>query len=142
MLLSYTIVDFHLFYDGAVDIQIWAPPTRSQCKVCDTQVTVKACRPLVFLTCWFSSIHDCQNILKNSLRSKSKLLIGSWIKYRYMKFQSLYSCTAILDLGLFGEDICGIALKNKGSKLFVDLDIMDSWQWIIKCRLNSIGIMA
>ena len=45
MLLSYTIVDFHLFYDGAVDIQIWAPPTRSQCKVCDTQVTVKACGP-------------------------------------------------------------------------------------------------
>ena len=25
MLLSYTIVDFHLFYDGAGDIQIWAP---------------------------------------------------------------------------------------------------------------------
>ena len=47
MLLSYTIVDFHLFYDGAVDMQIWAPPTRSQCKVCDTQVTVKACGPLV-----------------------------------------------------------------------------------------------
>ena len=42
MLLSYTIVDFHLFYDGAVDIQIRAPPTRSQCKVCDTRVTVKA----------------------------------------------------------------------------------------------------
>ena len=48
MLLSYTIVDFHLFYDGAVDIQIWAPPTRSQCQVCDTQVTVKACGPLVW----------------------------------------------------------------------------------------------
>ena len=46
ILLSYTIVDFHLFYDGAVDIHLWAPPTRSQCKVCDTQVTVKACGPL------------------------------------------------------------------------------------------------
>ena len=34
---------FHLFYDGAVDIQIWAPLTRSQCKVSDNQVTVKAC---------------------------------------------------------------------------------------------------
>ena len=43
MLLSDTIVDFHLFYDGAVDIQIWALLTRSQCKVSDTQVTVKAC---------------------------------------------------------------------------------------------------
>ena len=47
MLLSYTIIDFHLFYDGAVDIQIRAPLTRSQCKVSDTQVTVKACGPFV-----------------------------------------------------------------------------------------------
>ena len=41
MMLTYSIVDFHLpvFYDGAVDIQIWAPLTR----VSDTQVTVKAC---------------------------------------------------------------------------------------------------
>ena len=31
----------------AVDIQIWALLTRSQCKVSDTQVTVKACGPLV-----------------------------------------------------------------------------------------------
>ena len=48
MLLSYTMVDFHLFYDGAVDIQIWALLTRSQCKASDTQVTVKACWPLFF----------------------------------------------------------------------------------------------
>ena len=47
MLLSYTIVDFHLFYDEAVDINICAPLTRSQCKVCDTQVTVKVCGSLV-----------------------------------------------------------------------------------------------
>ena len=47
MLLSDTIVDFHLFYDRAVDIQIWALLTRSQCKVSDTQVTVKARGPLV-----------------------------------------------------------------------------------------------
>ena len=47
MLLSYTIVDLHLFYDGAVEIQILAPLTRSHCKVSDTQVTVKVCGPLV-----------------------------------------------------------------------------------------------
>ena len=47
MLLSDTIVDFNLFYDGDVDIQIWPHLTRSQCKVSDTQVTVKACGPLV-----------------------------------------------------------------------------------------------
>ena len=48
-LYTYLIVDFHLFYHGAVDIhvQIWAL-TRSRCKVSDTQVTGKACRPIVF----------------------------------------------------------------------------------------------
>ena len=49
MLLSYTIVDLYLLYGGAVDMQIRAHLTRSQCKVSDTQVTVKACGPLVFL---------------------------------------------------------------------------------------------
>ena len=47
MLLSDTIVDFHLFYDGAVDIQIWALLTRSECKVSDTQVIFKAHGPLI-----------------------------------------------------------------------------------------------
>ena len=41
MLLTYSIVDFHLFYDGAVDIQKLDLLTRSQCKVSDAQVTVR-----------------------------------------------------------------------------------------------------
>ena len=62
MLLSYTIIDFHLFYDGALDIQIWAPLTRSQCKVSDTQVTVKACGPLVVFS-WNGAnlINECKD---------------------------------------------------------------------------------
>ena len=40
MLLSYTIVDFY-YYNGAVDMQICTPLTRSQCKVSDTQVIVR-----------------------------------------------------------------------------------------------------
>ena len=49
MLLSYTIVDFYLFNNGAVDMQMYALLTRTQCKVSNTQVTVKACGPLVGL---------------------------------------------------------------------------------------------
>ena len=45
--LTYTIVDFHLLYDETVELHIWALPTRSQCKVSDTQVTVKVSGPLV-----------------------------------------------------------------------------------------------
>ena len=65
MLLSYTMADFHLFYDGAVDIQILALLTRSQCKVSDTQVTVKACGPLVLSFCrnWWRRLSlsmECQ----------------------------------------------------------------------------------
>ena len=42
-----SIGDFYLFYNGAVDMQICTLLTRNQCKVSDTQVTVKACGPLV-----------------------------------------------------------------------------------------------
>ena len=42
MLRSYTIVDFN----GSVDMQVCALLTRIQCKVSDTQVTIKACGPL------------------------------------------------------------------------------------------------
>ena len=49
MLLSYTIVDFYLFNNGAVDMQIYALLTITQCKVSNTQVTVQACGPLVGL---------------------------------------------------------------------------------------------
>ena len=55
MLLSYTIVDFYFHYNkGAVDMQICTLLTRIQCKVSDTQVTVKACGPLVF------ELGDCE----------------------------------------------------------------------------------
>ena len=42
------IVVFHLFCDGSVDMQIWTPLTRKQCRVSDTQVTVKALGPRFF----------------------------------------------------------------------------------------------
>ena len=41
MQLSSAIIDFHLFYNRPVDMKIWAPLTRSQCRFSDTQVTVK-----------------------------------------------------------------------------------------------------
>ena len=41
---------FYSFYDGAVDMQIWVLLTRSQCKVSDSQVTVKACGHLITWT--------------------------------------------------------------------------------------------
>ena len=49
MLLSYALVDFYSFYDGAADMQIWTLLTRSQCRVADIQVTVKALGPVVFI---------------------------------------------------------------------------------------------
>ena len=42
MLLSCAIVDFHLLYDGSVNMRIWALLTRSHGSVSDTQLTVKA----------------------------------------------------------------------------------------------------
>ena len=37
------------FYDGPVHMQIRVLLTRNQCKISDTQMTVKACGPLVNL---------------------------------------------------------------------------------------------
>ena len=45
---SSTIVNFHLFYNGPVDYANMSLLTRRQCKVSDTQVTVKACGSLGF----------------------------------------------------------------------------------------------
>ena len=33
---------FYLFFDVPVDMQIWVPLKRNQCRLSDTQVTVKA----------------------------------------------------------------------------------------------------
>ena len=46
MMLSYTIFIFSYHYNGAVDMQLCVLLTRIQCKVSDTQVTVKASGPL------------------------------------------------------------------------------------------------
>ena len=59
MLLSYTIVDFYFYYNnGAVNMQICTLLKRIQCKVSDTQVTVKACGPLVCLQFTFLYIYS------------------------------------------------------------------------------------
>ena len=52
MQLSTAIVDFNLFYDESVDMQIRALLTKSLLGFLDTQVTVMACVPVVqFFEC-------------------------------------------------------------------------------------------
>ena len=48
--ISVIIVDFYVLYDESGYMQIWALLTRDQSKVSDTQVTVKPCGILVFIT--------------------------------------------------------------------------------------------
>ena len=47
--LTSAIVDFYLFYDGHVDMQICALLRCSQCRVSGTQVTIKVHGPLSFI---------------------------------------------------------------------------------------------
>ena len=49
MMLSSAVVDFYVFYEGAVDTQRWGLLTRSQCIVSNTHMTVKAFGPLVIV---------------------------------------------------------------------------------------------
>ena len=66
--LSHCWFLFILWY-GAVDIQIWALLTWSQCKISDTQVTVKACGPLVS-KCVKTHFEKLRTLKKNSKRVK------------------------------------------------------------------------
>ena len=52
---SYTIVDFYLFNNGAVDMQIWSLLRRSQCKISDTKVTIEALGPFIKDVCVLST---------------------------------------------------------------------------------------
>ena len=58
MQLSSDIVDFDLFYDEPVDMQMCVFLTRSQCRVPDTQVTVKPCWPLVKNSQWVGGMQN------------------------------------------------------------------------------------
>ena len=49
MQFSTAIVDFNLFYDGSIDMQIRSLLTRSPLGVSDTQITVMACVPFVHI---------------------------------------------------------------------------------------------
>ena len=61
MLLSYATIDFHWFYDGAVDMQIWQEVSvESDWDLHDTQVTIKACWPLVLLLIYMHN--ECKHI--------------------------------------------------------------------------------
>ena len=76
MLLSYRFF-FYLYYNEAVGIQICTLLTRSQCKVSDTQVTVKACGPLVIMgflsfsqstcVCWFELFSQVSDVAHGPL---------------------------------------------------------------------------
>ena len=57
---------FYIFNDMAADMQIWALHTRSQCRVSDTQMTVKALGPLVIFSRRFCIYQPflVENVLK------------------------------------------------------------------------------
>ena len=65
---------FFYYNNGAVDMQIWALLIRIQCKVSDTQVTVKACGPLVLIY-WESCL------LPVSRSNFSLIIILEWQVY-------------------------------------------------------------
>ena len=77
MLLSCITAGFHLFYDLAADMQIWALLTRSQWRVSDTQVTVKAHGPLVLNSIVGAGLVDVQ-ILWNYINSWWSVLTQIW----------------------------------------------------------------
>ena len=128
MLLSYTIIEFHLCYNGAVDIQIWAPLTRSQCKVSDIQVTVQACGLLVsrsYALFELKNLTKMKNTTQNSLsaqllwnrsREFRETVVMKDLMCRYAFLQEIW-------FDLLKEQF--ISLFNFGQNYFVQL----RWNW-------------
>ena len=58
MQLSSATVDFYLFYDWLVDMQKCGLWTRSQCRVSDTQVIIKACGLIVPGERWLRRLYN------------------------------------------------------------------------------------
>ena len=71
MLLSYSIGFLNLFFDGAVDMQIWTLLTKSLCRVSDTRVTGKACESH-FQRKW----EECYFFIKHGLGTKGRVQGG------------------------------------------------------------------
>ena len=73
MLLSYATVDFHLFYDGAADMQIWTSgmilrwPLRPLSLLCSTSAITKEQYLLVFFTYIFKfcNLKKCITVPSN-----------------------------------------------------------------------------
>ena len=111
MLLSNSIVDFHLFYDGAVDIQIWDLSTRSQCKVCDTQVTVKACGPLVFFMSTIVFMNKINSLIfiseiwffdMKKKRNRGNILEITNLLFWYQKFECFIANSCVFSVSRNG----------------------------------------
>ena len=104
LLLSY------LFYDGAIDIQVWALLTKSQCRVSDSQVTGKAlwasCILMNTCTCsHFNWKDSCTNGLYHKIYNSywyCNTIILSIIHYVLFAMQGKFSwCAALWFLGYY-----------------------------------------
>ena len=126
MLLTYSIVNFHLFYDGAVDIQMWALLTRSRCKVSDTQVTVKGVGLLLRITTQFYS-HKRYNE-RNTF-------------YMYLLMQRKYAtCSNLADFCFeIKKNVFVIhAYLNAKINPFTFVPVKeDGWVWRTKCPFDT-----
>ena len=114
MLLSYTIIDFHLFYDGAVDIQIWDPRTRSQCIVSDTQACGRSTRgsgPLEICTFLFKP-----HTLRLWLLKKLIFLCHSFHLWLSFKLIAKKKCNSLITRKTI---LYGIIISMIGSLTFI-----------------------
>ena len=78
MLFSYDIVDFHLFYDGDIDMLIWIMLIRNQYRVSAIQVTVKAYGPLLRKNVYYIKFMMNRQVILNGtvyIKSTSESLL-------------------------------------------------------------------
>ena len=126
MLLSYAIVDFYLFHDGASDMQIWALLTVCQCRVSDTQVTFRACGPLVKII----NISNIFNNVNHQIHNIHNFLVNVYDIYNF------YFYVAMWDLL---SPISRLLILRQTSWLMLTKKKIDAWVRLTQILLNDLN---
>ena len=113
---------------GVADIQIWALLTRSQCRVSDAQVTVKACGPLVDQSTCQKIMLICRIWKRKGLRPHFIIFASQGFRSRSPLSSPLADCSADRHLAV----LTGLVYKDD---ITFDQWVLLTVSWLGRCKM-------
>ena len=106
------LVYFYSFYDGAVDMLIWAHLTRSQCGGSDTQLAVKAPGPLVCICIYLMTIWTLYGLLMKIVPLPERERQRERERTREREIVCVSECLGSIPWSIITEDDLCVIYKN------------------------------